>query len=198
MKNQFYFRDFINGAQFRLSIILFYFFPFFFFSWFPQWILWLCLLFPLRWIRALPISLSWSHSALCEWHIQTWRTGIWLWWRSVGATGDLFCCCRAKLLFLFPHVMFLQTLHMGIRPEYIHLSSDGIYIRMTNLFLSPDEGLGLHVKMQVKSERQWFVAKLRISSPSCSLFLKTHTATCLALSPIFRFWGKGTWKWRIT
>lgn len=59
--------------------------------------------------------------------------------------------------------MFLQTLHVGIRPEYIHLGSDGIYIRMTNLLLSPDEGLGLHVKTQVKSGRQRFVAA---SSPA--------------------------------
>ena len=135
----------------------------------------MCLLFSLCWVRAMLICLWQSRSALCEWHIQTWRTGIWLWWCSVGATCDLVCCCRAKLLFLFPHVMSLRTLHMGIRPEYIHLSSDGIYIRMTNLFLSPDEGLGLHVKTQVKSGRQWFVAKLNISSSPARSVSKTHT-----------------------
>lgn len=105
----------------------------------------------------------------------------------MGATGDLVCCCRAKPLFLSPLVVFLQTLHMGIRPEYIHLSSDGIYIRMTNLLLSPDEGLGLHVKTQVKSGRQRFVAGLFLSR---SLFLNTHTASCLDLSSIFRFEGR--------
>lgn len=141
--------------------------------------------------------ISLSHSALCEWHIQIWRTGIWLWWHSVRATGDLDCCCRAKLHFLLSHVMFLQTLHVGIRSEYIHLSSDGNYIRMTNLFLSPDEGLGLHVKMQVKSGRQWFVATLHISSFASLSFLKKHKVTCLDLSPIFRFWRKRTWKWGI-
>lgn len=122
-------------------------------------------------------------------HIQTCRTGIWLRRRSVGATGDLVCCCRAKLLSLFPHVMLLQTLHLGIRPEYIHLSCDGIYIRMTNLFLSPDEGLGLHIKTQVKSGRQRYVARLHISSPlTPSLLLKTtkKILTCLNLSSIFR------------
>lgn len=98
---------------------------------------------------------------------------------------------RAKLLCPLPRVMFfffffLQTLHMGIRPEYIHLSNDGIYIRMTNLFLSPHEGLGLHVKMQVKSGRQWFVAKLHISASA--LFFSKHTS-CWCLSSIFGFWG---------
>ncbi len=64
---------------------------------------------------------------------------------------------------------------MGIRPEYIHLSGDGIYIRMTNLFLSPDEGLGLRVKTQVKSERQRFVAELYFSSsPALALSENTH------------------------
>lgn len=65
---------------------------------------------------------------------------------------------------------------MGIRPEYIHLGSDGIYIRMTNLFPSPDEGLGLRVKTQVKSGRQPFVAVLcfLILSRSLSLPQCTH------------------------
>lgn len=51
---------------------------------------------------------------------------------------------------------------MGMRPAYMHLSNDGICVRMTNLYLSPQEGLGLHVKKQVKSGRQWFVARLHI------------------------------------
>lgn len=74
---------------------------------------------------------------------------------------------------------------------------------MTNLCLSPDEGLGLHVKTQVKSGRQWFVAVPHISLPLLrSLFSKTHTHNIhthsYAVGAIFRLWGKGTWKWRIT
>lgn len=91
------------------------------------------------------------------------------------------------------HVFFLLTPHMGIRPEYIHLSHDGIYIRMTNLLPSPHEGLGLHVKMQVKSGRQWFVTKLHISSSA--LFLSKHTSRWCSAS-IFGFWGKRMWRRR--
>lgn len=73
----------------------------------------------------------------------------------LGATRHLVCCCRAKLLSpLSSCHVFAKFTHTGRRASNIHLSSDGIYIKMTNLFLSPDDGLGLHVKTQVKSGRQ--------------------------------------------
>lgn len=66
--------------------------------------------------------------------------------------------------------MFLQTLHMGIRLSASISALKGIYIKMTDLWLSPDEGLGPHVKAQVKSGRQRFVAELNISATAALLF----------------------------
>lgn len=76
--------------------------------------------------------------------------------------------------------------------QYIHLSSDGIYIRMTNLFLSPDEGLGLHVKTQVKSGRQRFVAELNISASTLLSPSQNTHSHMLGCTIYFGILGKRT------
>lgn len=63
-------------------------------------------------------------------------------------------CCKGKAALPFFLVSCFCKRYTRELARCIHLRRDGIYIRMTNLLLSLDEGLGLHVKTQVKSGRQ--------------------------------------------
>lgn len=89
--------------------------------------------------------------------IQT-RTWMWSWHRPClpGRAASPPSSC---------HVSANVTRGNGAEP--IHLAADNVCIRMTNMPLSPDEGLGRRVRTQGESERRRFVAPVSLPDGSC-------------------------------